>query len=131
MPILLRYILLPILVGLVIFVGTCLAGPGSMPEMPRGISWDKLVHFLMFFFLSAVSLIDYYKLHKGSPSLQRWIFWGFLLPVLYGGVIELLQLYVFTSRSAELWDWIADILGSLAALIVVIIYLRKRDKKNK
>ena len=96
-----RYMLLPFLVGLIIFTGTCLIGPESVPDMPRGVPWDKVVHFGMFFLLSAVSLFDYYKLHEGEPSIFRWMLWGFMIPVIYGGGIELLQKYIFTSRSAE------------------------------
>jgi VanZ family protein len=80
----------------------------------------------MFFFLSAISLVDYYRMHKGNPSAFRWIFWGFFVPALYGGGIELLQKYFFTSRRAEWGDWIADILGSLAATLLVIIFFKKR-----
>lgn len=128
---LLRYIILPLLVGILIFVGTCLIGPGSVPEMSDEISWDKLAHFGLFFLLSAVSLYDYDKLHNGAPPIGKWIFWGVLLPVIYGGIIELLQMYVFTTRSAEWGDWIADIAGSLVALLLAFIYLRKRRKSIK
>ncbi|MBZ4651286.1 MAG: hypothetical protein JG761_86 [Proteiniphilum sp.] len=126
-----RYMILPLTIGLLIFTGTCLIAPGSVPEMPKGISWDKVAHYGLFFLLSSVSLYDYDKLHNGSPSRGRWIFWGFLLPVLYGGVIELLQLYLFTSRSAEWGDWIADLAGSLTALLLAIICVRKRRKSIK
>ena len=126
-----RYMFLPFVVGFIIFTGTCLIGPGSVPEMPRGIQWDKVVHFGMFFLLSAVSLYDYYKLHEGHPPLIRWVLWGFMIPVIYGGGIELLQKYVFTTRSAEWGDWIADVAGSLVALLFAIIYLHQRKKSRK
>lgn len=99
--------------------------------MPKSIPWDKLAHFGMFFFLSAVSLIDYYRMHKGNPSVYRLAFWGFFVPVFYGGVIELLQKYLFASRSAEWGDWFADLLGSLAATLIVIIFFKKRDIRKK
>jgi VanZ family protein len=54
------------------------------------------------------------------------MFWGLLIPVIYGGVIELLQKYYFPTRSAELGDWIADILGSLVATVIAVIFLRRR-----
>ncbi len=132
MKTILRYTFLPLLVVLVIFIGTCLLTPSRMPEMPAGIPWDKLVHFGMFFALSAISLVDYHRMHNGNPPFFRWIFWGFVIPVVYGGIIELLQKYVFASRSAEWADWTADILGSLLATIVVIIFIKKRrySKKN-
>lgn len=126
-----RYMSLPLLVGLLIFIGTCLIGPGSVPNMPKGFPWDKVAHFVLFFLLSAVSLYDYDKLHHGSPSRLRWIFWGFILPVFYGGFIELLQFYIFTTRSAEKGDLIADVAGSLTALLLAIICIRKRKKSIK
>lgn len=128
---LLRYIFLPLLMVVLIFIATCLIPSSDVPKMPEGVPWDKLVHFGMFFFLSAVSLIDYYRLHKKNPAMLRWIFWGFVIPVIYGGAIELLQGYFTMSRSAEWGDWIADILGSLTATIVVIIFLNKRRYSEK
>lgn len=128
---LLRYTFLPLLVSFIIFIGTCLLQPSHVPDMPAGLPWDKLVHFGMFFLLSAVTLIDYYRLHHGNPHPRRWIFWGFLAPVVYGGIIELLQLYAFSSRSAEWADWIADILGSLVATLLVIIFFKKRENARK
>ncbi len=125
---LLRYMFLPLMVGILIFTGTCLISSENVPDMPDRISWDKLAHFGLFFLLSFVSLYYYDKLHSGAPAFGKWIFWGVILPVLYGGVIELLQKFLFTSRSAEWGDWIADIAGSLTALLLAIICLRKRKK---
>lgn len=126
-----RYIFLPLLTVILIFIATCLISSSEVPSMPEGIPWDKLVHFGMFFLLSAVSLIDYFRLCKGNPPISRWIFWGFVIPVFYGGVIELLQEYFFVSRSAEWGDWIADILGSLVATVIIIIILNKRRYSEK
>lgn len=128
---LLRYIFLPLLIVILIFIATCLISSSQIPALPGGIPWDKLVHFGMFFILSAVSLFDYYKLCKGNPPILRWIFWGFLVPVFYGGVIELVQKYFVVSRSAEWGDWIADILGSLVATVIAIIFLNKRRSSEK
>jgi VanZ family protein len=57
-----------------------------------------------------------------------WIFWGFVMPVLYGGVIELLQSKVFIYRSGELLDFVADALGSLCALILALIILKRKPR---
>ena len=129
MKTLLRYTILPIIIVLLIFIGTCIIQPSDIPDMPEGFQWDKLVHFGMFFLLSGVSMYDYFRLHDGSPNIFRWIFWGFVLPVIYGAVIELLQENFF-SRSAEIRDWYADILGSLTATVLAIIILRKRSNKG-
>ena len=126
----LRYIFLPLFVVLIIFLGTCVLSGNDMPEMPGGVPWDKIVHFGMFFVLSAVSLFDYYKLHDGEPSRIRWIFWGFVVPVIYGAAIEMMQKYFFSYRSAEWADFIADVLGSLTATVIAIIYMNKKKKSK-
>ena len=120
-----RYTFLPLLVMLVIFIGTCLITSEQVPDMPQGIAWDKLVHFGMFFVLSAVCLFSYYKWCGGKPKMGRWLFWGFVMPVAYGGVIELLQKYVFTHRGAEWGDLVANTLGSLVACVLVVWILSK------
>jgi VanZ family protein len=131
MSTLLRYMFLPLLVGFIIFIATCLIGAERVPDLSSSLPWDKIAHFGMFFLLSAVSLLDYYKLHDENPPAFRWIFWGLVIPVIYGGVIEILQKYFFTSRSAEMGDWIADILGSVTATLLAIILLQKRNVRRK
>ncbi len=126
----LRHLLVPFIVALLIFVGTCLITSANMPDMPEGIPWDKVAHFGMFFLLSAVSLYDYYLYHQRAPKLMPWIFWGFVMPVLYGGAIELLQSKVFTYRSGEIWDFVANALGSLCALILALIILKRKPRTS-
>lgn len=117
----LQYLFLPFFVAVVIFIATCILTGSNLPQMPGGVPWDKMVHFGMFFVLSAVALFNYYRLHNGNPSKIRWIFWGFVVPAVYGGAIELMQKYFFSARSAEWGDFVADVLGSLAAVILAII----------
>ncbi len=127
----LRHILLPAFVGLVIFTVTCLISSNDVPNLPQIVAWDKIVHFGMFFGLSVVSLFHYYRLHNGKPNMARWIFWGFVLPVIYGGAIELMQKFFFVSRSAEWADFIADMLGSGTALIIALFLYNKFRSKEK
>lgn len=126
-----RYISLPLFVVLLIFIGTCILTGSNLPEMPEVIPWDKIVHFGMFFILSGVSLIDYYRLHNGNPIKIKWLFWGLVVPILYGAAIELMQKYFFTARSAEWGDFIADVLGSLSATIIVFIYVNRKKDAEK
>ncbi len=125
-----RHLLVPSIIALLIFVGTCLISSVNVPDMPEGIPWDKVAHFGMFFLLSAVSLYDYYLYHQRSPKLLPWVFWGFVVPVLYGGVIELLQSKVFIYRSGEILDFVADVLGSLCALLLALILLKRKPRTS-
>ncbi|OJV39103.1 MAG: hypothetical protein BGO33_14185 [Bacteroidia bacterium 43-41] len=127
----LRHILLPFFVGFAIFAVTCLLSSDDVPQLPPIIAWDKVAHFGMFFVLSAVSLFDYFQLQNGHPKMGRWIFWGFVLPVMYGAAIELMQKYFFRSRSAEMADFIADVLGSLIALLIALFLYKKFRKQEK
>lgn len=127
----LRYIFFPLFIGFLIFVVTCLWSGSSIPRMPEGVPWDKLVHFGMFFTLSAVSYFDYYRLHDGNPIKLRWLFWCFLLPVVYGGVVEILQYEFIPSRSGDWMDFWADMLGSLSATALAFIYLSRKRKTKK
>lgn len=127
----LRHILLPAFVGFLIFAVTCLISPDDIPQLPQITAWDKVVHFGMFFVLSAVSLLDYYRLHNGHPRMSRWVFWGFVLPVIYGAAIELIQKFFFSLRNAELADFLADLLGSLTALFIVLFLYKKIWKQKK
>lgn len=127
----LRHILLPAFVGLLIFTVTCLISSDDVPQLPQIIPWDKIAHFGMFFVLSAVSLFDYFRLHNGKPKMLRWIFWGVILPIIYGAGIELMQKYIFSSRSAEMADFVADVLGSLAALTISLFLYKKFQKREK
>ncbi|MDD2244647.1 MAG: VanZ family protein [Dysgonamonadaceae bacterium] len=126
-----RHILLPAFIGLLIFIGTCLLNPSDIPSLPVVLPWDKIVHFGMFFVLSIVCFYDYYTLNNGIIIKGRWIFWGFVVPVIYGGIIELLQKYAFLTRSAEWGDFICDILGSLTATIFALIAYKMVRKKKK
>lgn len=126
-----RYLLLPIFVVLLIFTGTCLISTADIPSVSSGLPWDKVVHFGMFFVLSFVNLIDYYKLCDGRPPIWRWILWGFVLPVIYGGLIEILQENFF-ERSGDWLDFIADVLGSATATIFTLfMYKLFTDKEKK
>ena len=127
----LRHIFLPVFVGFLIFTVTCLISSDDVPQLPPVMAWDKVAHFGMFFVLSAVSLFDYYHLHNGHPRMSRWVFWGFILPVIYGAAIELMQKYFFSSRSAELADFFADLLGSLTALLIALFLYKKNRKQEK
>ena len=125
-----HYALIPALIGALIFVATCLWTPSNLPPLSSDIPWDKVVHFLMFLILSGASLIYYYKLHRSKPLVWKWIFWGFIVPIIYGGIIELMQGRIFPGRSSELADFVADVLGSTTAMLFAFYYYRK-SKKSK
>lgn len=81
---------------------------GTLPELP-GLSADKVLHALAFFGLALLVELAFYEL---APARRRLL--GVLLSAGAGGLLELVQA-ALPYRSAELWDFGADILGALLA----------------
>jgi VanZ family protein len=72
-------------------------------------SWmpnDKLMHLLVF-----MVLVLLWQL-----SFHGRTFAGLVLMSMYGGLIELAQHYL-TVRQGDWWDWLADIIGIVIALL--------------
>lgn len=79
--------------------------------------FDKVVHILMYLFLSAVFSFD---LRRAGVVCRPAFLWAICLPAFYGGVLELLQEYYFPPRTGDWLDWGADLLGSFLGVIFAI-----------
>ena len=123
-----RYTLIPAILALVIFYLTCIVNVDSIPGASSFLQFDKLAHFGMFFALSSAIYFDYYRLHLGNPNKFKWILYGLIIPVIYGGLIEIVQENFF-GRSGEVMDFVADILGSLSATALAFIYINMKRKR--
>ena len=78
------------------------------------LSFDKWVHAGVFFVL--VSLLGVsVKAHQQNNKL---FYLHFIFSVMYGGLLELLQAKVFSERSADWFDVIANSFGCLIALLL-------------
>ena len=76
---------------------------------------DKLVHFIMFgtwtFFYGLVRFL------KGNIKLLGIFIWGSL----FGLTIEFLQYLLPVNRSPELLDFVADLSGTVVAVLVLFV----------
>lgn len=129
---LLRYQWIPTIIALIIFYLCCLIPPSDVPEVELDLPFgtDKVVHFLMYFGLSGASALFYIYDNKGNIRMNKLLIGAFLIPILYGGLIEILQANFFAPRSGDWNDFFADILGSLAALPIVLLYRNKLLKSR-
>src|SRR3990172_1796044 len=91
--------------------------PGS--DLPK-ISWlenfgfDKFVHAGLFFVLASLLARGFSKHKKArSPKIITLI-----ICVVYGGLLELLQGALFVERTADIYDFIANSLGSALGLLL-------------
>jgi len=74
-----------------------------------GIGWgDKIIHFILFFFLSFFAL-------AGWPlSIKKVI----VFILVYALLSEVLQEFYVPGRSFQLYDLVADTVGLIAALLI-------------
>lgn len=91
--------------------------------VPTFTGADKVVHALMYAILGGVWI---WELMDQHTNRRKNIVWGLLFPILYGGIIELLQEYYFPPRTGDWWDWAADILGTIIGLLTVLLLWKKQ-----
>lgn len=86
---------------------------GSVGESPLFFpGFDKLVHCGLFFVLTVLISYGFIRQNGGQQfNFINGVGVG-LAAVIYGGIIELLQLFVFTWRGPEWNDLFADSVGA-------------------
>lgn len=84
------------------------------PLIPGVLGWDKLLHAVAYALLS-ILVAQYLHIYTQS---WKTVFYAGCLAILYGGLMEVLQLMMQTGRRAEWWDLVADIIGALAGCVI-------------
>lgn len=92
-------------------------------ELPSINFLDKWTHFVMYGGTCSVIWIEYLRHHR-QLDWENIFFWVWLMPVLMGGLIELVQAYCTTNRSGEWLDWLADGVGVTLAIGVGLLAKR-------
>ena len=83
--------------------------------------FDKLVHCGFFFVLVVFYCNGLIRQHSKQILSYKVILFVTVMAILYGGLIELLQLFVFTWRSGEWNDLFADAIGASMGAFSIII----------
>jgi VanZ family protein len=86
--------------------------------------FDKMAHLGFFFILTILLFYGKIKFQHNYSFRSLTIFKIIIINAVIGGGIELLQLYVFTYRSAEWWDFTCDMLGALMGVFSYILLHR-------
>lgn len=105
------------LISAVIFLSFFKPPRVQMVEHIAGV--DKMIHALMYVALSLALWLEYMRAHRrGLKIFWVWIL-AFVFPIVFGGVVEILQGLCTTYRGAEWIDFLADVLGTTLATLVV------------
>jgi len=83
---------------------------------------DKIVHFIMYFTLQLLILVEYYKNHTQKYSFIKVALVSIMFSIVYGAVMELLQSLIFISRTGSFYDILANstgaVIGSLFGILL-------------
>lgn len=121
-----KYALLCALAWTAIIFGLC-STPGKYVPTAHWLdllSFDKLVHASIFFVLASLWLL--HLANKSADGRPRQLL-VCLACVAYGGLLEILQANVFSQRSGDWFDFIANTFGCLMALW---FFNRKKDTEK-
>ena len=93
---------------------------------------DKIVHVCMYLGMSGMLWLEFLRAHqKGdSPLWHAWV-GAFVCPVLFSGMVELLQEYCTTYRGGDWLDFAAHTTGALIASLIGYFVLRPRMAKKQ
>lgn len=97
------------------------------------IAPDKIVHFILFFTLSFLSIWGYRNtLYKKDKRYTIRLFIIVLASnIAFGGLTELLQKHVFHYRSSDISDFFADAIGCIIGISTFFFVYKKKLKKIK
>jgi len=101
--------------GIIFYISIIRSAPFQLPPFPFQ---DKLIHFMMYFSLTAVFFYD----TKQTISSVKNVFLlliALVIPICYGGCIELLQDAFFYPRTASWLDFLANATGSIIAFVLM------------
>lgn len=99
----------------------CFFTPPST-KLDNVVGFDKVVHFGMYAFLETVAILEHWRYkRKNDKQNQAFKFCHqAILFVLMSGVIEILQeTCTGGRRSGDIWDFMANSLGVVCALLII------------
>ncbi|MFN0032843.1 MAG: VanZ family protein [Flavobacteriales bacterium] len=76
---------------------------------------DKVIHFSLFAILSWLILLTLFAKPFKNQRLRSAMA-IVLVCALYGGILEWLQSTAWVMRDCDMWDWCADVAGSVAGI---------------
>lgn len=114
----------------VIIIATWILCFMNIPESPlNNVKFiDKWTHSLMYLVIGLSISLEYLRTTKHARPIFITV-WGWLIPIIMGGVIEVLQTYCTGGRRSGEWlDFYADALGSTIALLIGILLVKYRAR---
>lgn len=96
-------------------------------DIPLFPGIDKVVHLCMYLGMSGMLWWEFFRAHRFErvPMWHAWV-GATLCPIIFSGIVELLQAYLTEHRGGEWWDFAANTAGVLlATLFFTLLYKGK------
>ena len=69
---------------------------------------------------------------RGKAYRKKVLWIALAIGIAYGALTEVMQEFLIPLRTGSVYDWIADVIGSIFGLIIVYFFLRNRNNlKNE
>ena len=92
---------------------------------------DKVAHFCMYAGLSFIIWFEFFRVHEKRNSFKAFLAM-FLIPLIFSGVMEIMQMELTTYRSADILDFLFNVTGVVFANVICFFVLRPViDRKLK
>lgn len=105
--------------------------PGSyFPHVKPAIGLDKVVHLIMYAGFTFITLWGYRKNYQeNGKEYQRKALWIVLaIGIAYGALTEVMQETLIPSRTGSVYDWLADLIGSVFGVFLFYFFYRNGNK---
>ena len=119
-----------LLCGIIILILTGL--PGScFPHVKPAIGLDKVAHIIMFAGFGFLSIWGYRAQFEQKERKEKYksLILTFLISIIFGALTEIMQETICYQRTGSVYDFIADVIGSLFGL-AFFTFLQKRKIKS-
>lgn len=107
-----RHYVWAILWGILVLVLVCMPIDNAAKSVPKFEGIDKLVHTGFFFVFSVLLFYGALMNGKSTKPSMKVICWITLTAIAFALFTEYLQYQFFVYRSAEFWDFFADMVGT-------------------
>ena len=116
------YYILVVAWAAIIFILSAI--PGDTINIPAFWNADKFAHIFVYFILAILILFSLIWSQRSISFIESAIL-TFLVTIAYGGVIEILQQYVFINRDGDFLDFIANSIGAALGVTAMLYYKKK------
>ena len=116
-----KYLFSIITVIVIFYLST--ASSSAFPKMPQIEGLDKIVHLLMYFKLAFMLVLE--NTRKNNLGYYLLVI---LFPILYGGLLEIIQHYFCPSRTGDWFDFLANTMGVLIGYLAAQKLLKVKNK---